>query len=68
MEFRKAGLVKTESRMVVTRGWEVRGSEGDVVEEDNLLTSREISSEDLRHNTVIRVNNTLLYISKLLRD
>ena len=41
---------------------------GDVVKEDNLVTSREISSEDLRHNTVIRVNNTLLYISKLLRD
>ena len=59
MEFRKAGLVKTKSRMVVTRGWEVRGSGRDVVQEDNLVTSREISSEDLRHSTVITVNNTV---------
>ena len=40
---------------------------GMLLKEDNLVTSREISSEDLRHNTVIRVNNILLYCT-LLRD
>ena len=68
MESKKAELVETGSRLVVTRARGGGGSWGDVVKGYELATRRLVSSGDLIHSTVITVNNTVLCTSKLLRD
>ena len=61
-------LIETETRMVVTRG--LRGGEnGEVlVKGYKLPVIRQISSEDLMHNMVIIVKNTVLHTWKLLKQ
>ena len=63
-----AKLVETEGRMVVTRGWEMRGIGEMLVKGYELPVTRWISSRDLMYSMVIIVNNAVLYTWKLLRE
>lgn len=58
---KKAKLVKSESRMVVTRGWELGGSgiREMLFKGTNLQKHRKISFGDLTHSIVIQP--TILY-------
>ena len=67
-ESKKAELTETEHRIVTRCVSGEKGVREILVKEYKLALRRRISSGDLKHNTVIIVNNPILYTSKLSRD
>ena len=67
VESKKAKLIETGSRMVVSRGCE-SGKWGHVCKGYRLPVMGWVSSGDGMYSRVTLVNNTILYTWKLLRE
>lgn len=67
MQFKKTELTETENRIVVAGDWEIWKWEL-LVKGYKCPGTRGVSSEALIHSMVTLVNNTALYIYKLLRE
>ena len=57
-----------ENRLVVARGWEVRGGKVGVEGQKVQTSSYKLSHGDMMYKMVTVVNNTVFYIWKLLRE
>ena len=68
MESKKAEFTEIESIMVVSRGWEVDENRAMLVKGDKHPPIRWVTSGDLMYSMVAVINNTVLYICKLLRE
>lgn len=60
-------LLETESRMVVVKAWWVGGM-GRCWTKHTKFQLEDVSSEDIEYSMVTKINSTVLYAGKLLRE